>query len=100
VPLEPDAAVSVMLAPLVWISRTAGRTLHRTLDTIANSRTPERGPATDRAGALPGSTVLAVTYFDSRIVDFIALGGESARWVQDLHSEIGGDPLHRLQGGV
>lgn len=38
-------------------------------------------------------------YFDKRIVDFVALGGDSAAWVRALHSALGRDLLTRMNSG-
>ncbi len=35
-------------------------------------------------------------YFDRRLIDFVALAGESAAWVRALHSALGRDLLARM----
>lgn len=68
---------------------------------MTNERISNLLADTEKLGALRrfrnGVFHFQTDYFDARLTDLLALGADSARWVRELHSEIGSDLLGRMR---
>ncbi|WP_336633647.1 MULTISPECIES: hypothetical protein [unclassified Microbacterium] len=68
---------------------------------MRNERVSELLADSEKLGALRrfrnGIFHFQADYFDARIVDFLALGAESALWAHELHAALGSDLLSRLR---